>query len=129
MRKAFVPAIIACSLLFSGCIPLFFAAAGGAGVYAASKDTIVGDTDVEQERLWDSAVTVARARGTITKQEYDKGVIEAMEGKQTRIWITLEKVTQSTTRLKVASRKYKMPNLELAQLMYTKILDQAKIEK
>lgn len=115
------------SVCFSaGCVPLICAAAGGAGVYAASKDTIQGETDVAYEDLWSSALVVARVRGTVQKQDFNQGKIEAIEGKSVRIWVTLEKLTQSTTRLKVASRKYKMPNLELAQTVYTKIIDQAK---
>ena len=120
-------AVLAVPLISSGCVPLVIgAAAGGAGVYAASRDTIQGDTDVGFETLWDAAVTVTRVRGTIVKQDFDKGTIEACEGKSIKIWVTLEKLTASTTRLKVASRKYKMPNLELAQTIYTKILDETK---
>jgi hypothetical protein len=112
-------------LLSAGCVPVFFAAAGGVGMYAASKDAIQGETDVAFESLWDSAVTVSRVRGIIQKQDFDKGAIEMTEGK-TRVWITLERITATATRLKVASRKYKLPNLDLAQLIYTKIIDQAK---
>jgi len=127
MRKfPVVLALISFSLVVSGCVPLFFVAAGGAGAYAVSKDTFQGETDVSSESLWDAALTVAKNRGTIIKQDFDKGMIEMTEAKA-KVWITLEKITQSTTRLRVASRKYKMPNLELAQLVYTKILDQAKM--
>jgi hypothetical protein len=125
-RILLVVTVLSFSLVNSGCVPVFFAAAGGVGVYAAGKDTIQGESDVPYETVWDSAVTVAKVRGTITKQEFDRGAIEAMEGKSTKVWICVEKVTASTSRLKVASRKYKMPNLELAQIIYTKVLDQAK---
>jgi hypothetical protein len=127
MKKLLViTALFSCVMVSSGCWPLFFIGAGGVGMYAASKDTIQGETDVPYESLWDAAMTVSKARGTIQKQEFDKGAILAMEG-NTTVWITLERLTQSTTRLKVASRKYKMPNLDTAQVVYTKILDQAKV--
>jgi hypothetical protein len=127
MRRVFVViALFSCALVSAGCWPLFFIGAGGVGMYAASKDTIQGETDVPYENLWDAAMIVSKARGTIQKQEFDKGSILEMESKAT-VWISLEKLTQSTTRLKVASRKYKMPNLDLAQVIYTKILDQAKL--
>jgi hypothetical protein len=126
MKKLIVViALFSFALVSAGCWPLFFIGAGGAGMYAASKDTIQGETDVSYESLWDAAMTVAKVRGTIKKQDFDKGSIEVMEGKAT-LWITLEKLTAATTRMKVASRKYKMPNLDLAQIVYTKILDQAK---
>ncbi|MGE5309425.1 MAG: DUF3568 family protein [Deltaproteobacteria bacterium] len=117
--------IVPCLLACVGCVPLLFAGAGGAGVYAASKDTIQGETDIPYDVVWDSACNVAKYRGTIEKQDFDKGSIQYSEGKA-KVWITLDRLTSSTTRLKVASRKYKMPNLDLAQLVYTKCLDSSK---
>jgi hypothetical protein len=127
MRKLLgVIALFSCVLVSAGCWPLFLVGAGGAGVYATSKDIIQGDTDVSFESVWDAAMTVSKVRGAIKKQDFDKGSIEVLEGKA-RVWITIEKLTQATTHLRVASRKYKMPNLELAQIYYTKIIDQAKL--
>ena len=40
--------------------------------------------------------------------------------------IDVERLTQKTVRLKVRSRKNLMPNIELAQKVYTKILQNAK---
>lgn len=129
MRKVLMAlAILSLLIINTGCVPIWMwaAAAGGTGVYAASKDTIQGESDISYESLWDSAMEVSKMRGTIHNQDFDKGSIEMSEGKATKTWIRLEKVTASTSRLKVSSRKYKMPNLELAQQVYTKILDQAK---
>jgi hypothetical protein len=126
MKKLLIfAAILSIALPVAGCVPLFFAAAGGAGVYAASKDTIQGETDIPYENVWDAAVNVAKYRGNVQKQDFEKGTIEMSEGKA-KVWITSERLTGATTRLKVASRKYKMPNLDLAQVVYTKIMDTAK---
>lgn len=129
MKRILLAMALCVSLLVNaGCVPLVFVAVGGAGAYIVSKDTIQGETDIAYETLWESAIMVSKYRGSIQKQLFDKGTIEMMEGKA-KVWITLERLTQSTTRLRVASRRYKMPNLELAQLIYTKIIDQAKPAK
>ena len=126
MRKLLVLACVAaCAFSTGGCVLLIGAAAGGVGVYAASKDTIQGETDISSERLWDSAMMVIKYRGTITQQKVDQGSIEALDGK-TRIWVQVDRITQATSRLKVAARSYKMPNLDVAQSIYTKIIEQAR---
>lgn len=113
-------------LNISGCAALFIgAAAGGVGMYAASKDTIQGDTDTPYEALWDAAVNVGRIRGTITQQDATKGYIN-IDSKPNRIWIRFERLTQTATRIRVSARKYKLPNIDLAQDVFVKMVEEAK---
>jgi hypothetical protein len=101
------------------------AAAGGTGMYAASKDTIQADTDTPYEALWDAAIKVARIRGTIKQEDVNRGYIE-MDAKPNKIWINFARLTAATTRVKVSARKYKFPNIDLAQEIYSKIVEEAK---
>jgi hypothetical protein len=126
MRKTLaIVCAVACAFGACGCVPIFWAAAGGVGVFAASKDTLQGEFDISYDRLWDSSLTVMKYRGTVTNQAVEQGSIEGLDGK-TKVWIKLERVTPATTRLRVSARRYKMPNLEVAQQVYTKIIEQVK---
>jgi len=110
----------------SGCAALLVGvAAGGVGMYAASNDAIQGETDISYETIWSAAMTVARIRGTISKEDSGAGVIE-LDAESSKVWIRVSRLTAATTRLRVAARKYKLPNVTLAQDMFLKIMDQAK---
>lgn len=110
----------------SGCVPLIVGGAVGAlGGYAVSKDTIQGETDKPYDSLWSAALTVGKIRGTIKRDDYNRGYIE-LGADSSRVWIRLIRLTHSTTRLRVASRKYHLPNLALAQEIFTKIMEEAR---
>jgi len=109
----------------SGCVPVFLMAVGGVGVYAASKDTIQGDTDTPYETLWDAAMKVARIRGTILQEDLNRGYIE-VDAKPNKIWIRFERVTAAATKIRVSARKYKLPNIDLAQEVFIKIVEESK---
>lgn len=111
----------------TGCVPLIIGSAVGAlGGYAISKDTVQGETDKPYEALWESSLMVSRIRGTIQQEDYTKGyiVLEA-EGKS-QVWIKLVRLTQATTRVRVSARKYHLPNIELAQDIFVKIIEEAR---
>jgi hypothetical protein len=122
---SFVLAVSLCSIL--GCAPLIVvgAAVGALGGYALSKDTIQGETDLSYESLWNSALTVSKIRGTVIVEDYNKGYI-SLDVKPNKVDIGLIRLTQTTTRVKVTARKYHLPNLDLAQDIYVKILEQAR---
>lgn len=108
-----------------GCAPLIVGAAVGAvGGYAASKDTIQGDTDRPFDSLWNSALMVSKIRGLVQQEDYSGGQI-IVDVKPTKVWIRLVRLTQATTRIRISARKYHLPNLELAQDLYVKIMEQA----
>ena len=109
-----------------GCAPLIIgAAAGGIGAYATSKDTIQGETDKSYESLWNSALMVSKIRGTIKQEDSAKGYIE-LEADASRVWIRLIRLTRATTRLRISARKYHLPNMDLAQDMFVKIMEGAR---
>jgi len=128
MKKRLFAVIILCFFMVNmlGCAPLIVGAAVGAlGGYAASKDTIQGETDKPYDGLWDAALAVAKIRGNLQQEDYSKGHIEAGV-ESSLVWIKLVRLTRATTRLKVSSRKYHLPNLSLAQDIYVKIMEQVK---
>ena len=107
----------------TGCLPLIIGGAAGAlGAYAVSKDTIEGDTDKPYDSLWNSAEAVSRLRGTIKQEDSQKGYIE-LEASRSNVLIRLMRLTYNTTRIRVSARKYRFPNIELAQDIYVKIME------
>ncbi|MFH1198937.1 MAG: hypothetical protein V1650_02095 [Candidatus Omnitrophota bacterium] len=112
--------------LISGCAPLIVGAAvGGVGAYAISRDTIQGQTDKSYESLWNAALVVARIRGTIKQEDYPHGRIN-LEVDSSRVEVNLIRLTLATTTLKISARKYHLPNINLAQELYLKIIEEAK---
>lgn len=113
-------------LNISGCVPLIVGGALGAiGGYAVSKDTVQGETDRPYDRLWNAAEGVSRIRGTIKQEDSQKGFIE-LEAESSQIYIRLIRLTRATTRLRVSARKFHLPNLDLAQEIFVKIMNEAK---
>lgn len=111
--------------VISGCAALIIGGAAGAlGAYAISKDTIQGETDKPYDSLWQSAYLVAKMRGTIKAEDSLKGYIE-LQTSSGKVWIRLNKLTGSTTRLRVSARQYRLPNIGLAQDIFVKIMEQA----
>jgi hypothetical protein len=110
----------------SGCAPLIIGGAVGAvGGYAISKDTVQGETDRSYDSLWNAALTVSRIRGQIKFEDRTKGYIE-LTAESSKVYIRLIRVTEATTRLRVQAKKYHFPNLNLAQDIFVKIMEQAK---
>lgn len=110
----------------SGCLPLIVGGAAGAlGAYATSRDTIQGDTDKPYDSLWSAALEVGRIRGTVKQEDNLRGYIELMVG-SSKVYVYLIRMTESTTRLRVSSRKHHLPNIDLAQDIFVKIIEQAR---
>lgn len=114
-------------LSITGCVaPLIIgAAAGGLGAYAVSKDTVQGETDKSYDSLWNSALMVSKIRGNIKQEDNTRGYIE-LEADANRVYIRLIRLTRATTKLRVSARKYHLPNIDLAQDIFVKIMEQAK---
>ncbi len=125
-RSALILLLLSLALVnLSGCVFIVGGAAGALGAYGLSKDTIAGDTDTPYDNLWNSAMTISRARGTVTKEDNLQGIIE-LKADTSRVWIQLIRITQMSTKVQVSARKHHLPNLSLAQDIYIKILEQAK---
>lgn len=110
----------------SGCAPLIIGAAAGAlGGYAVSRDTVQGATDTDYDRLWNAAITVARIRGVIKSEDYARGCF-TVEAESSKVWIRLIRLTRATTRIRISARKMHFPNLNLAEDLFVKIMEEAK---
>ena len=109
----------------SGCVPLIVGGVVGAlGGYAVSRDTIQAETDIPYEALWDSALTISRNRGTITRENPSGGQLD-VNIDSSRVWIKLIRLTHETTRLRVSARKHALPNISLAQDLFVRIMEAA----
>lgn len=107
-----------------GCWFIVGGAVGALGGYAISKDTVQGETDKPYDNLWDAALTISKIRGAIKQEDISRGYIE-LEADSSRVWIRVIRLTRSVNRLRVSSRKFHLPNLSLAQDIFTKIMEQA----
>jgi hypothetical protein len=123
-RAAFLLFMPLIMIIVSGCLPAIIigGAVGAVGGYAVSKDAIQGETDKSYDVLWNSAGTIARIRGKVKVEDAVKGRIE-LEAESSRVYITLDRLTQSTTRVRVKARKYHLPNMALAQDIFVKIME------
>lgn len=120
MRRLFL--VILVCINTAGCVPLIIGAAAGAlGGYAVSKDTIQSETDKPYDSLWYAAKTIARSRGVIKEEDSLKGYLK-LEIEASQVWIRLIRITRSTTRLRISCRRRHLPNLALAEELYTKIM-------
>ena len=109
-----------------GCAPLIIGGAVGAlGGIAVSKDTMQGETDKNYDSLWNAALIVSRIRGEIKCEDKTKGYIE-LEAESSKVYIRLVRLTLAATRLRVAARKYHFPNMDLAQDIFVKIMEQTR---
>lgn len=125
MKNRFLSFLAAALLIIniSGCAPLIVGGAVGAlGGYAASKDTIEANTDKPYDFLWDSVRMLAKYRGVIRQENVAQGSLE-LETESSRVWISLVRLTQATTKVKVRARKYGFPNLQLAQDIFVRIIE------
>ena len=128
MKKKLVFFLITPLLILnlSACAPLIVGAAVGAvGGYAATRDTIQGDSDRPYESLWNAALKVAQIRGKIRREDAYSGTIQS-DAESSLVWIRLIRLTHSTTRIRISSRRYHFPNLALAQDIYIKIIEEAR---
>ena len=127
MKKALLLLILTLfSANLSGCAPLIIgASAGGLGAYAITKDTVQGESEKSFDALWESAMTVSRIRGVVKQDDVLRGHIELVAD-GAYVWINIIRLTRDTTRIRIAARKYHLPDLGLAQDLYVKIVSEAK---
>lgn len=118
--------LIFVSLFLSGCVMMWIGA-GAAGGYAMGKDYIYGETDKNFDSVYGAAVEITEIMG-IVETKFRNPSIGKIRAKveNSSLEIVVERLTRSTVRLKVKSRKNLMPNIELAQKVYNKILQQAR---
>lgn len=101
--------------------------AGAAGGYAMGKDYIQGESDKNFDSVYSAAVEITEIMG-IAESKIRNPSIGKIRARveNSSLEIVVERLTRSTLRLKVKSRKNMMPNIELAQRVYNKILQSAR---
>ena len=117
----FLSAVI---LAFSagGCVILAAGAAGVVGGYVVSPDTVEGSTSRSFEDVWRAAKEIAGIMGRVVEENTAQGVLVA-EINAARVTVTMVSINASTTKMSVKARKAFMPKIDLAQDVYTKILN------
>ncbi|MDP3723994.1 MAG: DUF3568 family protein [Candidatus Omnitrophota bacterium] len=114
--------LMAASLGLSGCA-LFLVGAGVAGGYAISKDAVQNVLDLPKEHVYDHALAVAKEMGMVALEDRAHGHIKA-EIQDVNVTITVKPLTKKTVQLVVQGRNdFLMPKVDVAQEVYTKILE------
>ncbi|MBF0619532.1 MAG: hypothetical protein HQL19_05135 [Candidatus Omnitrophica bacterium] len=121
--------LILCGILAfgaSGCVYLVVGAVGVVGGYVVSPDTVEGTTARAIEEVWDSTKEICGIMGKIV-EELPSGnqLVATINGSQ--VTVSLIAVNASTTKLTVKARKAFMPKIDVAQDVYSKIVN--KMEK
>ncbi len=119
--SGFLSAVI---LAFSagGCVILAAGAAGVVGGYVVSPDTVEGSTSRAFEDVWRAAKEITGIMGRVVEENTAQGVLVA-EINAARVTVTMVSINASTTKISVKVRKAFMPKIDLAQDVYTKILN------
>ena len=110
------------SPVFNGCVAVALIGAGSAGGYAISKDSIEGEVKNSRDAVYNASVGVVKSKGTIKSEDRSNGKIEGVVGNGVTVKIQLSKVSWRSTKIKVEARKNLLPNIEVAQEVYTAIL-------
>lgn len=114
--------LVAASVGLSGCAVLLVGA-GVAGGYAISKDSVRNTFDLPKDAVYEHSVAVAKEMGMITLADRVHGIIKA-QVQDVNVTITVKPLTKRTVQLIVKGRNdFLMPKVDVAQEVYTKILE------
>ena len=108
--------------MLNGCVPLFLMGAGAAGGYAISKDSVEGTVNKRFHRVFNASLDVVKSKGVLKSQDEEQGKIEGVVGNQVTATIELSQATERSVKIKVTARKNHLPNIDVAQEVYTDIL-------
>lgn len=121
MHLGLVGLFLGVVLTQSGCVYMVIGGIGAVGGYVVSPDTVEGITENEMAAVFDAAVEIIAVMGTIQEQHADAGVLIAkING--TRVTVTTQSITPSTTKLTVKARKAFLPRISVAQEVFVKIM-------
>jgi len=123
--KKIIFAMLLFPLVFSGCFYVVAGAVGALGGYAISRDTIEGELDISFGSLWTSSIDVLDIMGVVIAEDQTKGIIQA-EVNGAAVKVRIDQLTAETIRFRVTARKYLLPQLNIAQNVYVKIVGQAR---
>ena len=105
----------------TGCAVLLVGA-GAAGGYAVSKDSVQNHFDLPMSRVFHVSRAVVKEMGLITMEDERRGQLKAtVEG--ATVTITVKPVSEQTVELKVKARNLLIPKIDIAQAIYSKILE------
>lgn len=106
----------------SGCAALLVGA-GLAGGYAISKDSVRNQFDLSKETVYQQSVAIAKDMGFVSLEDPQRGEIHLKIG-DANVTITVRPLTRRSTELKVRARNaFMMPEIEVAQQVYNKIVE------
>ena len=118
-----VVALLIVALGLSGCAA-FLVGAGIAGGYAISRDTVRNIFDLPKDVVYDRSLVVAKEMGVVTLDDRLHGKITA-EVQDVNVTITVKPLTKKSVQLIVRGRNdFLMPKVDVAQAVYTKIIEQ-----
>ena len=106
---------------FNGCA-LFLVSAGAAGGYAISKDSIEGEVHSSMGSVYNASIDAIKSKGTIRQEDKEHGKIEGIFGNDVTVKIELTQASSKSVKVKVEARKRLLPNIEVAQEVYTAII-------
>jgi len=123
IRQEFIKKIIMIPILLSlsGCVYLVIGGIGALGGYVISPDTIEGLSNNDDLTVWDSALEVTTIMGAVEESSEDAGIIISMIG-GSKVTISITRLSEGTTRLRVKARKHHLPKIQVAQDIYVKIM-------
>ena len=109
-----------------GCV-MMLVGAGAAGGYAVGRDYIQGEMEKSFDSVYASALQSVESLGII-ESKYNNSSVGKINAKveTSSLQIIVERLTRHAVRLRVKSRKNLLPNLDLAQRVYSSILEEAR---
>jgi len=116
--------VLVTALAVAGCVPLWVGAGvvGVVGGYSVSPDTVEGTVPYALEEVWDTAKEIVSIMGYISEEGPNGTQVIATIG-GSRVTVTLMSINLSTTKISVKARKAFMPKIDVAQDVYTKIVN------
>ncbi|MCK5581631.1 MAG: hypothetical protein KAJ18_10225 [Candidatus Omnitrophica bacterium] len=129
-KKKFLVGVVGCCLAFSlsGCVYLVVGGVGALGGYVVSPDTVEGVVaGGSRAMLWDSAIEVISVMGII-EEKTDSGGVMIAKVNRAKVTITVSGMGGENAKLMVKARRMFIPKVKMAQDIYVKIIDHAKME-
>ena len=115
------------AVLVSGCVPLILGAGLVTG-YMLSNDYALGTVKTDYRTLWDVSLdTVSTAEFNILEADESKGTIK-MKDSDVDVTLKISSLGVDEQRLKIAARKYLIPQPAYAQKVFFRIIRELEME-
>ena len=114
--------LVAGSLCLSGCA-VFLVDVGATAGYAVSRDSVRNSFDLPKNTIFNESLATMHQMGQVLLQDPAAGEIKGKIG-NTSVWITVKPLTKQAVQLNVKARNsFWMPNVDVAQEVYNKIIE------